>query len=88
MAEIKFPVIARMRNCFGNYLRWLDSFDIHSWTSPEGLNLVVSASVKYWRLEKDALGHITKPESKLFGGLLLAYGVLCLECRNAFSISL
>ena len=33
-AEIKFPVVPRMWNSFGNGFQWLSSFDIHSWTSP------------------------------------------------------
>ena len=46
------------------------------------------ASVKYRLLKKDTLGYITQSESKFFDGLLLAYGVLCLEHRNTFSIPL
>ena len=75
-AEIKFPVVPEMRNCFGNYFL------------TQGLHLEESASVKYGLLEKDALAYITQPELKLFDGLLLAYSVLCLEHWNAVSIFL
>ena len=34
-----------------------------------------------------ALGYITQLESKFFDRLLLAYGVLCLELRNIFSVT-
>ena len=46
------------------------------------------ASMKYGLFKKDVLGYITQPESKFLEGLLFAYGMLCLECRNAFSILL
>ena len=82
--EIKFPVVPRMQ-CFGN-----DSTVLTSTAKlrRRDQNLVVSASVKSRLLKKDALGYITQWESKFFNGLLLAYGMLCLECQNAFSILL
>ena len=76
MMEIEFPVIPRMWNCFGTFG---DSAVLTSIAKLRHREKRVG--LKYGLFKRDAFGYTIQPESKFLDRLLLAYGMLCLECR-------